>query len=95
MALKEFNYVKIYTNPLVKVESTKIKAMYSLVFSRLVEDVVEEDQSSPVFINFLNRLGERYLHTHNPFEMVRDFIAGLTDSAFLRLFTELFVPRVL
>jgi dGTPase len=94
-ALKEFNYEKIYTNPLVKVESTKIKAMYSLVFSRLVEYVVEKDQSSPIFTNFLNNLGSRYLHTHNPFEMTRDCIAGLTDSAFLRMFTELFVPKVL
>jgi dGTPase len=60
-----------------------------------VEDLVEKDRKSPVFISFLDRLGPRYLNSHNPFEMVRDFIAGLTDSAFLRLFTELFVPKVL
>lgn len=95
LALKEFNYEKIYTNISVKAESSKISTMYSLVFSRLVEDVVEKDRKSPVFINFLDRLGPRYLNSHSPFEMVRDFIAGLTDSAFLRLFTELFVPKVL
>jgi dGTPase len=94
-ALKKFNYEKIYTNPQVKAESSKIKAMYSLVFNRLVEDVGEKDHSSTVFANFLKRLGGRYIHAHNPFEIVRDFIAGLTDSAFLRLFTELFVPRTL
>ena len=95
LALKAFNYEKIYTNPKVKVESSKIKAMYSLVYARLVENVAEKDQSLTVFTNFLDGLGERYSHTHNPFEMVRDFIAGLTDSAFLRIFTELFVPKVL
>jgi dGTPase len=95
IALKEFNYEKIYTNPLVKAESSKIKAMYSLVFSRLVDDVAEMDRTSWVFTNFLDRLGERYINSHNPFEMVRDFIAGLTDSGFLRLFTEMFVPRVI
>ncbi len=95
LALKEFNYEKIYTNISVKAESSKISTMYSLVFSRLVEDLVEKDRKSPVFISFLDRLGPRYLNSHNPFEMVRDFIAGLTDSAFLRLFTELFVPKVL
>ena len=95
MALKGFNYEQIYTNPLVKAESSKIKVMYSLVFSRLVEDVKEKDRSSRVFTNFLDRLGERYMNSHNPSEMVRDFIAGLTDSGFLRLFTEMFVPRVL
>ncbi len=85
----------IYINPKVKVESSKIKTMYSLVFSRLVEDIVEKEKSSPVYTHFLSRMGERYIHTHNPFEIVRDLIAGLTDSAFLRLFTELFVPRVI
>jgi dGTPase len=69
--------------------------MYSLVFSRLVEEVVEKDRSSRVFTNFLDRLGGRYMNSHDPFEMVRDFIAGLTDSGFLRLFTEMFVPRIL
>lgn len=95
LELKQFNYEKIYTNPSVKAESSKISAMYSLVFSRLVEDVAERERLSPVFTTFLYRLGERYMNSHNPFEMVRDYIAGLTDSAFLRLFTELFVPKVL
>ncbi len=95
LELKQFNYEKIYTNPSVKAESSKISAMYSLVFSRLVEDVAERERHSPVFTNFLDRLGERYINSHNPFEVVRDYVAGLTDSAFLRLFTELFVPKVL
>ncbi|HOS96974.1 MAG TPA: HD domain-containing protein [Deltaproteobacteria bacterium] len=94
LRLKAFNYGKIYTNEGVKRESSKIRAMYSLVFGRLVEDVAEKDTASPIFGGFLNRLNERYLNTHSPFEMVRDYIAGLTDSAFLRLFHELFVPRM-
>ncbi len=94
LRLKDFNYDKIYTNAEVKRESSKIRDMYSLVFARLVEDVTEHDQASPIFTGFLNRLGDRYRNTHNPFEMVRDYIAGLTDSAFLRIFHELFVPRM-
>ncbi|HNQ86289.1 MAG TPA: HD domain-containing protein [Deltaproteobacteria bacterium] len=92
--LKDFNYEKIYTNANVKRESSKIRDMYALVYSRLVEDVTEHDTTSPIFTGFLNRLGDRYRNTHNPFEMVRDYIAGLTDSAFLRIFHELFVPRM-
>jgi dGTPase len=94
-ALKRFNYEKVYTNPSVKAESSKIRTMYSLVYSHLVEDVMKRDRSSRVFSNFLDRLGEQYMSSHNPFEIVRDFISGLTDSGFLRLFTEMFVPRVL
>ncbi|HPI93982.1 MAG TPA: HD domain-containing protein [Deltaproteobacteria bacterium] len=94
MALKRFNYEEIYTNTEVKRESNKIRDMYGLVFSRLVEDISEREKTSPVFTGFLDRLGDRYRNTHNPFEMVRDYIAGLTDSAFLRVFHELFVPRM-
>lgn len=94
LRLKAYNYEKIYTNEGVKRESSKIRDMYSLVFSRLVEDVTDHDTTSPVFTGFLNRLGDRYRNTHNPFEVVRDYIAGLTDSAFLRTFHELFVPRM-
>ncbi|HOJ14802.1 MAG TPA: HD domain-containing protein [Deltaproteobacteria bacterium] len=92
--LKEFNYERIYTNKAVKRESDKIRNMYGLVFARLVQDIEERERSSPVYTAFLDRLHERYLNTHNPFEMARDYVAGLTDSAFLRLFHDLFVPRI-
>lgn len=95
VALKAFNYEKIYTNASVKRESDKIREMYGLVYARLVEDVAEHDETSPVFRDFLNRLSDRYINTHSPFEKVRDFIAGLTDSAFLRVFHDLFVPRTI
>jgi len=91
--LKGFNYEKIYTNKAVKRESDKIRNMYGLIFARLVQDISEHDRTSPVYGAFLDHLSERYLNTHNPFEMVRDYMAGLTDSAFLRLFQDLFVPR--
>ncbi len=48
-----------------------------------------------MYKNFLDRLGEDYCAMHSPYETARDFIASLTDSAFLRLFTELFVPKIL
>jgi dGTPase len=93
--LKEFNYEKVYTNTEVKAESSKIRDIYSLVFSRMTHAVRNRDTSSPVYTNFLDRLGEQYASSHNPYEIVRDFIASLTDSAFLRLFYELFVPKIL
>lgn len=93
--LKEFNYDKVYTNPEVKAESSKIRDIYSLVFSRTANAVRNQDRNSPVYKNFLDRLGEEYAGAHNPYETARDFIAGMTDSAFLRLFTELFVPKIL
>jgi dGTPase len=93
--LKEFNYDKVYTNAEVKAESSKIRDIYSLIFSRTANAVRNQDHASPVYKNFLDRLGEQYSAIHNPYETTRDFIASLTDSAFLRLFYELFVPKIL
>ncbi|HPS94830.1 MAG TPA: HD domain-containing protein [Deltaproteobacteria bacterium] len=95
LTLKAFNYEKIYTNAKVKAESSKIRAMYRLVFSRLADDVLAQDRTSPMYRNFLDRLGADYASSQGPHEMVRDFIASLTDSTFLRVFTEMFVPRAL
>ncbi len=92
--LKTFNYEKIYLNAQVKTESSKIKTMYTLVFERLVDDIISRRKDSPVLDQFIIRLDENYADEFSPAEIVRDFIAGLTDTAFLRVFHGLFVPDV-
>jgi len=93
--LKRFNYERIYLDPLVKAESSKIRTMYVLVFGRLMEDLLEKRPESRIRTRFLARLDRGYEESHLPGEIVRDFISSLTDSTFLRLFRELFVPEVL
>ena len=93
--LKAFNYGKIYLNTRVKAESEKIKTMYDLVFKRLVEDITEHVHDSPIFTDYLVHMDKDYVFAHNAMEVTRDFIAGLTDSAFLKLFHDLYVPRIL
>jgi dGTPase len=91
--LKRFNYENIYLNPKVKTESSKIRTMYTLIFERLLEDVREEKKDSVIYTRFLDRLDACYRENHLHGEMVRDFMASLTDSTFLRVFNELFVPE--
>jgi dGTPase len=93
--LKAFNYEKIYLNAQVKAESNKIRTMYTLVFNRLEEDIESHKTNSPIFEQFICRLDDWYIKEYSPAEIVRDYIASLTDSAFLRVFHELFVPDVL
>lgn len=92
-ALRRFNYENIYLNPKVKTESSKIRTMYTLVFERLLEEVREGKKDSVISTRFLDRLDACYRTSVPPGEMVRDFIASLTDSTFLRVFNELFVPE--
>ncbi len=93
--LKRFNFERIYLNPLVKTESTKIRTVYTLVFQRLMEDLLEKRAKSLIRTRFLAKLDRGYEEGLLPGEIVRDFIASLTDSAFLSLFRGLFVPKML
>jgi dGTPase len=92
-ALKEFNYENIYLNPRVKAESEKIGGMYNLVFERLVSDIEKGNALSPVIAKFISCIEKGYTEGLSPAEISRDYIAGLTDTAFLRLFSEMFIPR--
>ena len=91
--LKEFNYKNIYLNPLVKTESEKIGGMYSLVFERLLSDLEKGNALSQVITKFVSHIEKSYNEGLSPAEIARDYIAGLTDTAFLRLFSEMYIPQ--
>jgi dGTPase len=91
--LKEFNYKNIYLNPRVKLESEKIGGMYSLVFERLVSDLEKGNALSSVIEKFVSCIGKGYKDGLSHAEIARDYIAGLTDTAFLRLFSEMYIPQ--
>jgi dGTP triphosphohydrolase len=40
-------------------------------------------------------MDEVYLHNHQPPEMVRDFLASMTDAYFLRQSQDLFFPKTI
>ncbi|MEI6155448.1 MAG: phosphohydrolase, partial [Deltaproteobacteria bacterium] len=91
--LKEFNYKNIYLNPRVKTESEKIGGMYRLVFERLISDLDKRNALSPSIEKFVSSIEKSYKEDLSPAEIARDYIAGLTDTAFLRLFSEMFIPQ--
>ena len=92
--LKDFNYRSIYKNPAVKAEGQRIRTLYRLMFERLLVDLESGEQNSPIYGMFLNNLGADYPARHTRPQLVRDFLASLTDSNFLRLFQHIFVPRM-
>jgi dGTPase len=46
-------------------------------------DIVENRRDSVIFRSFLHNMAPEYLERHRPAEIVRDFIAGMTDRYFL------------
>jgi dGTPase len=82
--LKNFNYERIYMNPVIKKNLGTIKNIFEDVFLRFLSDVRSRRMESPIYAHFIDGMSEQYLDSHCPEEIVRDFIAGMTDKYFLR-----------
>jgi dGTPase len=93
--LKEFNYERIYNNPRTKAETHKIEAQFVNLFARFLADVEGGREDSPIWVDFLAEMNAAYRASHAPAEIVRDFLASMTDAYFLRTSQELFFPQPL
>ena len=52
-------------------------------------------EDSPIWIDFLASMDPSYRELHRPAEIVRDFLASMTDAYFLRTSQDLFFPQPL
>jgi dGTPase len=95
LKLRTFNYERIYNNPRIKEETPKIEALFENLFRHFLADVKEERRDSPIWRDFLAGMAPAYLEASRPPEVVRDFLASLTDAHFLRISQELFFPQAL
>jgi dGTPase len=82
--LKAFNLERIYMNPSIKRHTLKIEQLFVLLFNRYMKDLQINNRGSVIFKNYLKDMDRRYLDEHRPAEIVRDFIAGMTDRYFLQ-----------
>ena len=82
--LKQFNYERIYRNPIIKKDYETIRICYRALFETYMKDMLGEKKQSPVFIDFLDDKPASYIENHVPAALVRDFIAGMTDNYFLK-----------
>lgn len=94
-ALKEFNYLRIYQDPRIKAETDKIEGLFENLFNRFLQDTEHDNRSSPIWLDFLLQMEATYLEAHQPAEMVRDFLASMTDAYFLRQCQDLFFPKTI
>jgi dGTPase len=81
--LKHFNLERIYLNPRIKAHSSALMNLFDLLFERYLVDINSENMSSVIFSQFLNGMSPAYTENHSSAEIVRDFIAGMTDAYFL------------
>jgi dGTPase len=92
--LKDFNLSRIYLNPIIKKHTEKIKLLFDYLFNQYLNDLEAGREESVIFHGFLKDMDTRYFQDHAPAEVVRDFIAGMTDKYFLRQCPEALRPAV-
>lgn len=92
--LKAFNQRYIYTSNRVKEQSAKIRLMLELLFRQYYQDLEQGNENSDIFKEFLEGMSPEYRSQVPRAEIVRDFIAGMTDDYFLERCQENLFPQV-
>jgi len=90
---KAFNMEHIYLNPKIKNHWSTIKSLFTILFERYLEDIENENRASVIFSGFLEDMSNVYTGSHTDAEIVRDFMAGMTDQYFLRQCPEDIRPK--
>jgi dGTPase len=95
IALRTFSRNYIYENPKLTAERDKIERMYQMLFTRYLDDLLCEERTSRIFTEFIatDWINKTYVESATPAELVRDFIAGMTDRYFAKQFEECVIPR--
>ncbi|MCX6688428.1 MAG: HD domain-containing protein [Methanoregula sp.] len=93
--LRTFSRMYIYENPKLTAERDKIERMFRMLFDRYLDDLLDRNTSSRIFTEFIatDWISKKYVESASPAELVRDFIAGMTDRYFAKQFEECVIPR--
>ena len=95
IGLRKFSRTYIYNNEKLTRERPKIERMYATLFETYLADLETGSRDSKIVSDFLQTgwASPRYLEAATNAELVRDFIAGMTDRYFAKRFEECVIPR--
>jgi len=91
--LRKFNFERIYIHPKLKLESSKVKISYRILFEYLLHDLEKSKDNSYIWRNFLSNKSEDYLNKSTDPQKVIDYVSGMTDTYFVRTLEKLIVPK--
>lgn len=93
--LRSFSRINIYENRKLTAEQHKIEQMFATLFAAFLEDIETNTHDTKIYSDFIDTKGisRTYLESATPAELVRDFIAGMTDRYFAKRFEECVIPR--
>lgn len=92
--LKDFNREQIYSSELIKKQTPKIELMFRLLFERYYNDLDNMHEDSDIYKEYLEGMLPEYRNETTNAEVVRDFIAGMTDDYFLEQCRKHLIPQI-
>jgi dGTPase len=92
--LKEFNQEYIYRSARVKKQTSKIELMFKLLFEKYHHDLETGNETSDLYCEFLEGMSWEYRSQTPSAQIVRDFIAGMTDDYFLEQCHKHLIPNI-
>jgi dGTPase len=95
IALRQFSRKYIYENERLTTERQKIERMYATLFAGCLDDLEADNRSARIYTDFISTgwISRDYLGSATQVELVRDYIAGMTDRYFAKRFEERVIPR--
>lgn len=91
--LRKFNFERIYNHPKLKVESSKIKRGYKILFSWFLEEWNAAGEKSYLWRHYVSKRPAEYREKTSAVQMVVDYISGMTDSFFIRTLEKILIPH--
>jgi dGTPase len=95
IGLRVFSRTNIYNNEKLTKERPKIERMYATLFETYIQDLESGRRNTKIVSDFIKTgwTSQQYLETATNAELVRDFIAGMTDRYFAKQFEECVIPK--
>jgi dGTPase len=81
-------------NPKVKVHLSTIRDLFEMLFEKFLNDIETKNYESVIFTHFLENMSDKYTDRHSSQEIVRDFLAGMTDQYFITNCPEHLRPKM-
>ena len=95
IGLRQFSRTNIYNNEKLIKERSKIERMYATLFETYLQDLESGRRDIPIVTDYIKTgwINPQYLETAMDAELVRDYIAGMTDRYFAKRFEECVIPK--
>jgi len=95
--LMDFNYNRIYKNPSIKDDDSKLKNMFDVVYDRYFSQLESGDEKAEIYSEFLSTYEPGYMKKYTDSGIkgraVIDYISGMTDRYFNECFTRFIMPK--